>query len=119
MMKMTRLNFILLALFIFTVCPFYLLAQVKLPSIFTDNMVLQQQSECAVWGWSEKGKSITVQTSWNGKRYATRADATGKWKLNITTPTAGGPYTLFISDGKPVTLRNVLIGEVWICSGQS
>jgi sialate O-acetylesterase len=118
-MKMNKyarfLNIFLLFCFL-TSC---LHAQVKLPSIFTNNMVLQQQSECAVWGWSEKGKNISVQTSWNGKKYATRADANGKWKLNIATPPAGGPYSITISDGKPLTLNNVLIGEVWICSGQS
>jgi sialate O-acetylesterase len=119
MMKTNILYYIFLALILFSVSPVCLQAQVKLPSIFTDNMVLQQQSECAVWGWSEKGKNLTVQTSWSGKKYTTKADASGKWKLKIATPAAGGPYTLTISDGKPVTLRNILIGEVWICSGQS
>lgn len=118
-MKMIRLHCIFIALLFIGASPLSLYAQVKLPSIFTNNMVLQQQSECAVWGWSEKGKNISVQTSWNRKNYSTKADASGRWKLKIATPVAGGPYNITISDGKPVTLNNILIGEVWLCSGQS
>ncbi len=118
-MKTNSLIYIFIAQLFGCILPFCLNAQVKLPSIFTDNMVLQQQSDCAIWGWAEQGKNISLQTSWNRKRYSTKTDAAGKWKLQITTPEAGGPYTITISDGKPVTLNNVLIGEVWICSGQS
>jgi sialate O-acetylesterase len=118
-MNPNRLYRIFIAILLTCTSFFRLHAQVKLPSIFTNNMVLQQQSECAIWGWSEKEKNITVQTSWNGKKYATKADAIGKWKIMIATPSAGGPYQITISDGKPVNLNNVLIGEVWVCSGQS
>lgn len=99
--------------------PVSLLAAVKLPSLFTDNMVLQQQTEAPIWGWAKAGSKVTVSTSWNGKKYSTQTDAAGKWKLNVTTPTAGGPYEITISDGTPLKLKNVLIGEVWVCSGQS
>ncbi|MCU7551925.1 sialate O-acetylesterase [Chitinophagaceae bacterium LB-8] len=119
MMKTYKFYHILMMLTLTCTYALSLNAQVKLPSIFTNNMVLQQQSECAFWGWSEKGKNISIQTSWNGKRYTTKADAAGKWKMLVPTPAAGGPYNITISDGKPVTLNNVLIGEVWICSGQS
>jgi len=94
-------------------------AQVKLPSIFGDNMVLQQQTDVAVWGKATPGTTVSVKTSWNGKTYTTRAGNDGKWKLKVSTPSAGGPYTLTVSDGKPVTFKNVMIGEVWVCSGQS
>jgi sialate O-acetylesterase len=99
--------------------PFLLLAEVKLPALFTDNMVLQQQSEVAVWGWAQKGASVAVIPSWSRKRHTTKADENGRWQLRIATPAAGGPYELTVSDGRPVTLKNILIGEVWICSGQS
>jgi sialate O-acetylesterase len=82
-------------------------------------MVLQQQTEAAIWGWSDPGASVTVTTSWNKKKYSVKADAAGKWKLKVSTPVAGGPYSVTISDGKPITINNVLIGEVWLCSGQS
>ncbi|MBS7564917.1 sialate O-acetylesterase [Mucilaginibacter sp. Bleaf8] len=94
-------------------------AQVKLASIFTDDMVLQQQSQVPVWGWDAAGKSINVRTSWNNKQYKTKADASGRWKVKVATPTAGGPYMLTIDDGKTIKLNNVMIGEVWLCTGQS
>lgn len=95
-------------------------ADVKLPAIFGDNMVLQQQSEVAVWGWSQPGKKVSVSGSWNNKSYSAQSDSKGYWKVKVQTPAAGyTPYTLTISDGKAVHLKNILIGEVWLCSGQS
>lgn len=94
-------------------------AQVKLASLFTSNMVLQQQSNVPIWGWDKAGSSITVSTSWNKKSYKTRANARGKWMVKISTPMYGGPYTVSISDGNTIKLDNVLIGEVWLCTGQS
>lgn len=94
-------------------------AKIELPKIFTDNMVLQQKSSAPIWGKATADKNVIVKTSWDGRTYTVKADATGKWKTNIETPTAGGPYTISISDGKELKLKNVLIGEVWVCSGQS
>jgi sialate O-acetylesterase len=96
-----------------------LLSQVKLPAIFGDNMVLQQQTNVAFWGKAAPGASVRVATSWNGKSYSATADKSGNWKLKAATPGAGGPYNVTISDGKAITLKNVMIGEVWVCSGQS
>src|SRR5438067_3393708 len=90
-------------------------AQVKLASLFTDNMVLQQQTKAAIWGWDVAGKTITITTSWNQKSTSVKADADGKWKAFVETPIAGGPYTITISDGQPTTLKNVMLGEVWLC----
>ncbi|RZK16017.1 MAG: sialate O-acetylesterase [Hymenobacter sp.] len=96
-------------------------AQLRLPSLFTDNMVLQQQAECAVWGWAKAGSTITVNPSWGKQKYTAQADATGKWKLKVKTPAASyAAYTLSISgDGPAIQLKNVLVGEVWLCGGQS
>lgn len=94
-------------------------ATVKLPSFFSDNMVLQQQSTPAIWGWAKAGNSVSVVTSWNKKKYLVKPDEKGYWKTRITTPAAGGPYEITISDDAPLTIKNVLIGEVWLCSGQS
>jgi sialate O-acetylesterase len=95
-------------------------AEIKLPAIFSDNMVLQQQSQVAVWGWAKANTGVKVVSSWNNKSYSVQSDAQGYWKLKIQTPAAGfTPYTLTVSDGKSVTLKNILIGEVWVCSGQS
>jgi len=94
-------------------------AEIKLPAIFGDNMVLQQQTDAAVWGTAAANSTVRVITSWNKKSYSVRADNAGKWKVKVVTPAAGGPYSITISDGKAVTLKNVMIGEVWVCSGQS
>jgi sialate O-acetylesterase len=94
-------------------------AEVKLPAIFCSNMVLQQQSEVAIWGKATANSSIRVSTSWNNKSYSTRAGADGNWKVKVSTIKAGGPYEITISDGKSLKLTNVLLGEVWVCSGQS
>ncbi len=93
--------------------------QVKLPSIFGDNMVLQQQTQAAIWGMAAKNATVKVTTSWNNKSYTSKAGTDGKWKLKVATPSAGGPFEISISDGSTLKLKNVLIGEVWVCSGQS
>lgn len=94
-------------------------SKIILPSIFTDRMVLQQQADVAFWGEATAGKAVTISTSWNGKKYSTKANQQGKWKVNVATPAFGGPYRVTISDGQPIVLSDVLIGEVWLCSGQS
>lgn len=110
------------ALILFVFCLGFLAdikANIKLPWFFSDNMVLQQQTESAIWGWAKTGAAVSVTTSWNKRKYTTFADAEGKWKLKVATPAAGGPFSITISDGTPVTINNILIGEVWLCSGQS
>ncbi len=94
-------------------------ARVVLPSLFTDNMVLQQQTNAPLWGKAQPRKAVTVQASWTQQAYTATADEQGAWRLALPTPAAGGPYTLTFSDGAKLTLRNVMVGEVWLCSGQS
>jgi sialate O-acetylesterase len=94
-------------------------AKVVLPSIFSDHMVLQQKDQVDIWGKSTSRRTISIITSWNNKKYSVNADQQGNWKVKISTPAAGGPYTVTFNDGDVLTLRDVLIGEVWVCSGQS
>lgn len=94
-------------------------AGVKMPAIFADNMVMQQQTDANLWGTADPGKQVTVIPGWNQKEYVTKADASGRWKLSIPTPEAGGPYDIVVSDGVSLTLKNVMVGELWICAGQS
>ncbi|MBQ6162645.1 MAG: 9-O-acetylesterase [Prevotella sp.] len=94
-------------------------ATVKLQPLFTSNMVLQQQTGAPIWGEAQPGKNVIVTTSWDNVTYQATADSNGKWLVKVYTPKAGGPYKITISDGKMVVLDNVMIGEVWICSGQS
>ncbi len=94
-------------------------AEITLPAIFGDHMVLQQQTDAAIWGKATPNTTVKVTTSWDNKTYDTQSDGNGKWKIKMKTPIAGGPYELTISDGTTLKLSNVLIGEVWVCSGQS
>lgn len=94
-------------------------AAIKLPAFFMDNMVLQQQTDAPMWGWATPKKEVRVAPSWTDEVYTTRTDKQGRWRLSIPTPKAGGPYEIRLSDGEELTLKNVLLGEVWICAGQS
>ena len=95
------------------------LAKVVLPKFFSDNMVLQQQTECNIWGWAEPGTRVSISTSWNKKNYMVMANKEGRFQVSVKTPKAGGPYFIGFKDKDYVLLNNVMIGEVWICSGQS
>ena len=108
--------FVILLLFFFRVSN---AQELKIPAIFSDNMVLQQKSNVPVWGWDAPGKVIQVTGSWNNKTEKAITDNTGKWMLKLSTPSAGGPFTLIINGEKSIAFQNVMIGEVWICSGQS
>jgi sialate O-acetylesterase len=103
----------------FLISSLYTQAKVKLPSVFSDNMVFQQKTKAAVWGKADPGKMITISTTWSRARYTSKADQLGNWKIMVATPSYGGPYAMTISDGEPLVLMNLLVGEVWVCSGQS
>lgn len=94
-------------------------AKIVLPPMFSDNMVLQQQAVAPVWGEAKADKKVKLTSSWDNRQYVTKADKNGKWRIDIQTPAAGGPYRLTISDGEKLVLNNVMVGEVWLCSGQS
>ncbi len=99
---------------------FQINAKFKLPALFSDNMMLQQKSDAPIWGWAEKNSNIVIKTSWDSKTYKLKADNSGKWKTELQTPSFGGPFTIEVSEGtEKVVIKNVLIGEVWLCSGQS
>lgn len=94
-------------------------AEIKLPAVLGNDMVLQRNSEVNLWGSATPDKNVTVRTSWNGKKYKTKSDADGKWSLKVATGEAGGPYEIEFSDGDKITLSGILLGEVWVCGGQS
>ncbi len=100
-------------------CGLSVQAEVKLPSFFCDNMVLQQQTLCNLWGTADANKTVKVSTSWDQQTYKVKAASDGKFKLQVQTPKAGGPYDITFDDGKKLVLNNILVGEVWILSGQS
>lgn len=95
-------------------------AEIKMPSVFSDGMVLQANGNVRIWGNSTKENAkVTVKTTWDSQTYETQSVDDGTWALYVKTADYGGPYDIEISDGKPYKIGNVLLGEVWLCSGQS
>ena len=95
-------------------------AAIKLPSLVGNNMVLQQNTTINIWGWAEAGEKISIEASWATDAVSTTTTPAGEWKTTLKTPAAGGPYSILISGRDySITIENILIGEVWVCSGQS
>ena len=95
-------------------------SSLKLAGVFTNHMVLQQQTDAAIWGKANPNAEVQIKPSWNDQVTTTTANENGKWKTNIKTPAAGGPFEIQIASGTQTRiLKDVLSGEVWICSGQS
>lgn len=103
---------------ILLVAPLLSEANIKLPHLIASHMVLQQKSQCPLWGWGEPGEKVTIKGSWGAEATATTND-NGKWETSITTPSYGGPYTMSFSGKNTITISDVMIGEVWLASGQS
>ena len=94
-------------------------ANISLPAVLSSNMVLQQQSPVLFWGWGEPTRKVFITPSWSNHTDSVVVGSDGKWHLRITTPTAGGPFSILLKENNTITLNNILIGEVWVCSGQS
>ncbi len=109
---MQKINFLLVVLFSLGVQ-----ANVRLPKLFNDNMVLQRNTPIPVWGWAAAHEKI--QLRFNSQVIHTQANADGKWAVKLAPEKAGGPYELIIKGKNEIKLTNILVGEVWICSGQS
>jgi sialate O-acetylesterase len=92
-------------------------AQVRLPYLVSDGMVLQRDSKVNIWGWAAPAEKVSI--AFNGKTYKTATSADGKWSIALPAMKAGGPYTMDISGSNHITLHNILVGDVWFCSGQS
>ena len=92
---------------------------VRLPNIIGSHMVLQQKSNVKLWGWASPGEKISIKTSWDGATYQTQATNDAKWLTEIKTPEAGGSYSISVKGNNTIDLEDVLIGEVWVCGGQS
>ena len=108
---------LMLSVLILSVCTMN--AKVTLPPIFADNMVLQQQSDAALWGHATPNAKVVITTTWSEVGVSVNADENGKWFARVATPSAGGPYEMTFDDGEKLVVKNILIGEVWICLGQS
>jgi sialate O-acetylesterase len=95
------------------------LGNVRLPAVIGSHMVLQQKTDVTIWGWSDAGEKVKLRTTWDTTTYNTVGSSSAKWSLKIKTPVAGGPYQITITGNNSIVLEDVLVGEVWLCSGQS
>ena len=97
-------------------------ANVELPAIISDNMVLQNECQVPIWGWADPGETVKVKGSWQWLGERVKADAHGHWKVCLELPDEverGKSYELTVKGDNKIVIKNVLIGEVWVCSGQS
>lgn len=95
-------------------------AQVKLPALVGDNMVLQQNAKVNLWGWASPNEKINISLGWSNETVEITADAEGNWKLAVSTPNGSEKaYDITINASNKILLKNILIGEIWLCSGQS
>lgn len=92
-------------------------ANVRLPHVLGSHMVLQRDRAVTVWGWAEPGEAITVTIG--DREVSTRTDANGKWLVKLPAMAAGGPYEMLVRGESTIRLTDILVGEVWLCSGQS
>lgn len=105
-------------LFLLCLCNYpVLLGQVRLPHLVGDSMVVQRDTPLKIWGWAKQGENVKV--SFNGKNFQTTTNADGKWMISLPPIKAGGPYTMDISASNKISIKNILAGDVWFCSGQS
>ena len=94
-------------------------AEVKLPAIIGDNMVLQRGKKVSIWGWATPGEEVMVGVSWTSMKWAVTANKDGKWMFKLIPPKTIGPHEMTISGKNEINLKNIMVGEVWVCSGQS
>ena len=91
--------------------------EVRLPALISDGMVLQREANTKIWGWADEGEKVTI--GFNGKTYHTSAGSDGKWEVVLSQMKTGGPFTMSIEANNRITLKDIMIGDVWVCSGQS
>lgn len=92
-------------------------SQIRLPRLISNGMVLQRDTKITIWGWASPGEKITI--AFQRKQYKATASSKGTWSLELPGMKAGGPYTMKISGTNNIDLKDILIGDVWLCSGQS
>jgi sialate O-acetylesterase len=115
-MKKKSLTLVLIVVLV-VISSIQLKAQVRLPAIVSDGMVLQRDQDLKIWGWANPSEKVTVE--FLGKSYTTVTDKDGRWQIKLGPMEAGGPYKMGIKASNTIELNNILIGDVWVCSGQS
>src|SRR5947209_3772453 len=116
---MNKLSLSLLLCILLSVESFKASADVRLPAIIGDHMVLQQNSTVTLWGWCDPNEKIRLKADWDTTTYSTTGTSGAKWSVQPKTPSAGRPFKINIKGNNAIVLQDVVVGEVWICSGQS
>lgn len=98
---------------------YYTYSAVSLPAIFGDHMVLQREAKVKIWGWADPFEPVEVRVPWTDEVYIDTTDNHANWEVILSTPEAGGPFTIQIKGYNEILITDVMIGEVWLCSGQS
>ena len=115
-----RIFLAFLVVFAGIIAPLSVKSAIRLPALIGNNMVLQQNATIRVWGWADAGEKVVIQASWQNAPVITTTPATGTWSTTLNTPKAGGPYKMTITGNDySIIIGNIMIGEVWVCSGQS
>src|SRR5689334_21045052 len=108
---------LILTVFFLTIIVINGQSQVVLPAIIKDSMILQRDSKLKIWGWASTGEKIAIK--FNGKTFKATTGQDGKWIASLPPTKAGGPYTMEIKGKNTIMLKEILVGDVWLCSGQS
>lgn len=106
-----------LLIYLLSIHPHPAFCQVQLPQLIRDSMILQRDAKVKLWGWAAAGEKVTIR--FNNKHYKTKAGSDGKWSVFLSPMKAGGPYTMNIDASNHLALKDILIGDVWLCAGQS
>ncbi|PWG81340.1 sialate O-acetylesterase [Pararcticibacter amylolyticus] len=114
---MQRIKIFFSSLILSAVLSFSASAQVRLPQIIRDSMILQRNAPLKLWGWASPGEKVRIR--FNGKSAAGKTSPGGRWQVQLPAMKAGGPYTMTVSGKNTIVLKEILIGDVWVCSGQS
>ncbi|HSH20760.1 MAG TPA: sialate O-acetylesterase, partial [Draconibacterium sp.] len=109
----TQILIFILLLFVTTISK----AEIKLPALFGDGVVLQRNTQLKITGWAAAGEKVTL--TFKGKKYSTKTSREGRWNLELPPQQAGGPFEMVFKGKNEITVSNVLFGDVWLCSGQS
>jgi sialate O-acetylesterase len=115
-METLRVRVLIVSL-ILILCPIGVFGNIKLPVLVSDGMVLQRESKVNIWGWAAPGEKVKVE--FNKKSFSTITDSKGSWKVVLPPMKAGGPYSMVVKGSNSITVENIMIGDVWFCSGQS
>lgn len=113
-MNVLKRSFLLFAICLFSSSAF---AEIQLPKLISDGMVLQRNQELTIWGWASPGEDVTL--TFKNNEFSTTADADGNWEIQLPPQKAGGPYKMMFEGKNRVTVKNILLGDVWVASGQS